>query len=451
MARLFGTDGVRGVANKNLTASLAFDLGFAGASVLTKELCHKPKILVGKDTRISGDMLECALAAGICQTGAEVVFLGVIPTPAVAHLVRKYNADAGIVISASHNSFEYNGIKFFNSKGYKLPDETEDKIEEFIKNKDQAGEFPTHENIGRYEFKYDSADDYIEFAKSTVDGDLNGISIALDCSNGANSNVAPRALEELAAKVFVLNNTPNGININKNCGSTHIQDLADLISKNPASYDIGIAFDGDADRMLAVDENGKILTGDEIMLIVGNHLKQKGKLKNNTIVATVMSNLGFFNAAKELGINTKQTAVGDRYVLEEMLASGDSLGGEESGHIIYLDKNSTGDGLVSALLLLSVMKETGKKLSELRKIVKILPQVLVNAHVENEKKGELKTNPAILDAIAALENEFKDSGRVLIRPSGTEPVVRVMLEGDDKDYLKKRATELANLIEETLK
>lgn len=450
MARLFGTDGVRGVANKNLSAKLAFDLGYAGAKVLTQQLCHKPKILVGKDTRISGDMLECALAAGICQTGAQAIFLGVIPTPAVAHLVRKYNADAGVVISASHNSFEYNGIKFFNSQGYKLSDETEDKIEYLIKNPDES-DFPTHENIGRCVLKTDSADDYIEYAKSTIDGDLKGLSIILDCSNGANSYIAPKALKELGASVEVLHNDPDGININKNCGSTHISDLANYIASKPGSYDIGIAFDGDADRMLAVDENGKTLTGDEIMLIVGNHLKKKGLLKKDTIVATVMSNLGFFKAAEKLGINVEKTAVGDRYVLEEMLRSGYCLGGEESGHIIYLDRNSTGDGLVSALLLLSVMKDTKQKLSELRKIVTILPQVLVNAHVENEKKPELKSNKVILSAIEELEEEFKDSGRVLIRPSGTEPVVRVMLEGNDKAYLQKRAEQLAFLIEKTLK
>ncbi len=450
MARLFGTDGVRGVANKNLSAKLAFDLGYAGAKVLTQQLCHKPKILVGKDTRISGDMLECALAAGICQTGAQAIFLGVIPTPAVAHLVRKYNADAGVVISASHNSFEYNGIKFFNSQGYKLSDETEDKIEYLIKNPDES-DFPTHENIGRCVLKTDSADDYIEYAKSTIDGDLKGLSIILDCSNGANSYIAPKALKELGASVEVLHNDPDGININKNCGSTHISDLANYIASKPGSYDIGIAFDGDADRMLAVDENGKTLTGDEIMLIVGNHLKKQGLLKKDTIVATVMSNLGFFKAAEKLGINVEKTAVGDRYVLEEMLRSGYCLGGEESGHIIYLDRNSTGDGLVSALLLLSVMKDTKQKLSELRKIVTILPQVLVNAHVENEKKPELKSNKVILSAIEELEEEFKDSGRVLIRPSGTEPVVRVMLEGNDKAYLQKRAEQLAFLIEKTLK
>ena len=453
MARLFGTDGVRGVANKNLSAQLAFDLGYAGATVLTQELSHKPKILVGKDTRISGDMLECALAAGICSTGAQVVFLGVIPTPAVAHLVRQYNADAGVVISASHNSFEYNGIKFFNSQGYKLSDETEDKIEALIKSKNENGicNMPTHGDIGRYNFKTDSSDDYIEYAKSVISGDLKGINIVLDCSNGANSFIAPKALKELGASVEVLHNDPDGININKDCGSTHIDDLADYVKSKNGKFDIGIAFDGDADRMLAVDENGNKLTGDEIMLIVAKYLKEQNLLDKNTIVATVMSNLGFFNAAKQLGINTVSTAVGDRYVLEEMLKSGYCLGGEESGHIIYLHKNSTGDGLVSALLLLSVMQSTKQKLSELRKIVKILPQVLVNAHVENEKKAELKTNGVILDAIKELENEFKENGRVLIRPSGTEPVVRVMLEGDDIRYLKTRAEKLAKLIEETLK
>lgn len=450
MARLFGTDGVRGVANKELSAKLAFNLGYAGALVLTEELSHKPKILVGKDTRISGDMLECALAAGICATGAQAVLLDVIPTPAVAHLVRKYNADAGVVISASHNSFEYNGIKFFNSQGYKLSDETEDKIENLIKNGMQEDTLPTHENVGRCIRKPDSAEDYIEYAKTATDNDLKSLSIILDCANGANSYIAPKALKELGAAVEVLHNDPDGVNINKDCGSTHISDLANYIASKPGSYDIGIAFDGDADRMLAVDENGKTLTGDEIMLIVANHLKQQNLLKKDTIVATVMSNLGFFNAAEKLGINVVKTAVGDRYVLEEMLKSGYCLGGEESGHIIYLNRNSTGDGLVSALLLLGVMKDTGKKLSQLRSIVTILPQVLVNAHVANEKKPELKKNKVILNAISELEEEFKDNGRVLIRPSGTEPLVRVMLEGCDKEYLQKRAQQLAFLIEKTL-
>ncbi len=450
MGRLFGTDGVRGIANKELTADLAFKLGRAGAAVLTQELSHKPKILVGKDTRLSGDMLECALAAGICSTGAQVVMLGVIPTPAVAYLVRKYNADAGVVISASHNPFEYNGIKFFNSKGYKLNDSTEDKIEALILDGDSFDtELPTGADVGHCTHEANAADDYIAYATQTVGCSLEGMRLMVDCSNGANSKIAPRAFEKLGATVFTYACEPDGININAGCGSTHIDKLEKIVGED-GRYDIGIAFDGDADRMLAVDENGKRLTGDEIMLIIGKHMKEKGKLKNNTITATVMSNLGFFIALKKLGIEAAQTSVGDRYVLEEMLDKDYVLGGEESGHIICLEHNSTGDGLLSALLLLEVMKDTGKPLSELRKIVTILPQVLVNAKVKNENKPALKTNERILAEIAELEDELAGEGRVLIRPSGTEPVVRVMLEGNDKAYLSTRAQQLAMLIESLL-
>ena len=450
MGRLFGTDGVRGVANKELTADLAFNLGRAGATVLTKELSHTPKILVGKDTRLSGDMLECALIAGICSTGAQVVKLGVIPTPAVAYLVRKYKADAGVVISASHNSFEYNGIKFFNSQGYKLSDAVEDKIEELILDvKDWATDLPTGDGVGSCTTAESASEDYIDYLSSSIGCSLSGLKLLVDCSNGANSKIAPKAFEKLGAHVTCMSCEPDGININADCGSTHIDKLEKKTAAD-ASYDIGIAFDGDADRMLAVDEKGVRLTGDEIMLIVGKYMKENGKLKNNAIAATVMSNLGFFIGAKKLGINAVQTAVGDRYVLEEMLKSDYVLGGEESGHIICLDYNSTGDGLLSALLLLEVMQKTKKPLSELRKIVTILPQVLVNARVKNENKPQLTQNEQITREIAALEAELEGEGRVLIRPSGTEPVVRVMLEGSDKDYLGEKAKALASLIESLL-
>lgn len=444
MQRMFGTDGVRGVANAELTADLAFALGRAGALVLTDELSHKPTLLVGRDTRISGTMLENALCAGICSTGASVISLGVIPTPAVAYLVRKYNADAGVMISASHNPFEYNGIKFFNAEGYKLSDAVEDKIEEMIRTESYPP-LPTGENVGRCSVKAEATKDYIEFAQSSIDCRLDGLRIVLDCANGANSDVAARALSGLGASVDALFNTPDGININAGCGSTHIAALGEYVKNNPGC-DIGIAFDGDADRMLAVDETGAPLTGDEVMLIVANHLKTQGLLDKNTVTATVMSNLGFFIAAQKLGINAVQTAVGDRYVLEEMLKEGYVFGGEESGHIIYLHKNTTGDGLLSALLLLSVMQHTKKKLSELRKIMTVLPQVLVNARVKNENKPLLKTNEVILAEIEKVEAEMCGEGRVLIRPSGTEPVVRVMLEGSDRDVLQARAQKLADLI-----
>lgn len=448
MQRMFGTDGVRGVANAELTADLAFALGRAGALVLTQELSHKPTLLVGRDTRISGTMLESALCAGICSTGASVISLGVIPTPAVAYLVRHYKADAGVMISASHNPFEYNGIKFFNAEGYKLSDAVEDKIEAMIRENNYPA-LPTGEHVGRLSVKADATEDYIQFVCGCIDCRLDGLHIALDCANGANSVAAPKALTCLGAEVNALYNAPDGININAGCGSTHIGALGEFVKANPG-YDIGIAFDGDADRMLAVDETGSPLTGDEVMLIVANHLKAQGQLAKDTITATVMSNLGFFLAAEKLGIHAVQTAVGDRYVLEEMLKEGYVFGGEESGHIIYLNKNTTGDGLLSALLLLSVMQHTGKKLSELRKIVTILPQVLVNARVKNENKPLLKTNEVILAEIAKLEEEMGGEGRVLIRPSGTEPVVRVMLEGNDKQVLQARARKLADTIETLL-
>ncbi len=448
MQRMFGTDGVRGVANKELTADLAFALGRAGALVLTKSLAHKPTLLVGRDTRISGTMLECALCAGICSTGASVVSLGVIPTPAVALLVRHYKADAGVMISASHNPFEYNGIKFFDGNGYKLSDALEDEIEAVIRNESYP-EFPSHDAVGQMTHKTDATQDYIAFAKSSIDCRLDGMHIALDCANGANYLAAPEALSMLGAQTDVLYNTPDGININNGCGSTHIDALGKYV-KEKGCYDIGIAFDGDADRMLAVDETGSPLTGDEIMLIIAAHLKANGQLKKDTVVATVMSNLGFFIAAKENGIQTVQTAVGDRYVLEEMCNCDYTLGGEESGHIIYLDKNTTGDGLISALLLLSVMQKTKKKLSELRKIMTVFPQVLVNARVKNENKPLLSTNETVQNEIRKLEADLGGKGRVLIRPSGTEPVVRVMLEGDDRTFLQTRAQALADLISDLL-
>lgn len=458
MGRLFGTDGVRGIANKELTAKLAFEIGQAGAYVLALELekalsedtPHKPKILVGKDTRISGDMLEAALSAGICSVGAEVISVGVIPTPAVAYLVRKYGADAGVVISASHNSYEYNGIKFFNSQGYKLSDSVEEKIEAIIL--DGIGgpqTYPTHANVGRCSVLESATDDYVEFVKSAIDCDLSGLKIAIDCSNGANFKAAPSAVVGLGARATVMHDTPNGVNINAGCGSTHLDKLANYIKQNPG-YSAGIAFDGDADRMLAIDENGEPVTGDTIMMIIGCYLKSQGKLKKDTIAATVMSNLGFFLAAKEQGIHAIQTSVGDRYVLESMLENGYSLGGEDSGHVILLDYNTTGDGLLCALILLSIMKKTGKSLSKLKEIVTILPQILVNAKVKNENKPQLTVHPKLLEEISKVEAEFAGNGRVLIRPSGTEPVVRVMIEGSQKDVLEKRAKELAGLIEELL-
>lgn len=449
MGRLFGTDGIRGVANTpELDSVLALKTGQAAAYILSKHTSHKPKILIGKDTRISGDMLEAALIAGICSVGADVISLGVVPTPAVAYLTRLYKADAGIVISASHNPMEYNGIKIFNSEGYKLNDAIENEIESCILGETQIAQLPVGDSVGRYIYAVTAVQDYIKFAISTIDTDLAGLKICVDCANGAASVTAKETFEALGAEVKIINNTPNGININANCGSTHMEQLAQFTKSQKAN--IGIAFDGDADRMLAVDENGNLVDGDQIMAICAKELVKERKLKKNTLVATVMSNLGLFIAGKELGINIPQTKVGDRYVLERMLEEGYSLGGEQSGHIIFLDFNTTGDGLISALQLLSIVKKTGKKLSDLASVVNILPQVLCNARVKNEYKQSYMENAAIRDAIKELEDEFNGAGRVLIRPSGTEPLVRVMIEGQDKEYISNKASKLAKMIEELL-
>jgi len=448
MSRLFGTDGVRGVANTELTAWLAYQLGQAGAYVLTSETKHTPKILVGMDTRISGYMLEAALVAGICSVGAEAVCLGVIPTPAVAYLTRLYKADAGVVISASHNPFEFNGIKFFDSRGYKLPDETEDKIETLIRNRMDGIPLPTGEGVGKKSTADSTLRDYVDFLKSTIDCDLKGLKIAIDCANGASYQAAPMLFGELGAEVYTINNTPDGLNINRDCGSTHMSRLKKYVTECGA--DIGFAFDGDADRMLAVDENGQLVDGDQIMAIIGLELKKAGRLDNDTVVVTVMSNLGFDIMAQKNGLKLAKTKVGDRYVLEEMLDKGYILGGEQSGHVIFLKYNTTGDGLLTALQLLSVIKSTGRKLSDLASVMQVLPQVLKNARVKNENKHSYMEDELVAQLCRGLEDEFKGEGRVLIRPSGTEPLVRVMIEGKDKEYITKRAAELAAVIEERL-
>ena len=445
MGRLFGTDGVRGVANLELTPKLAYKLGQAGAYVLTGETKHTPKILVGMDTRISGDMLEAALISGICSVGAQVISLGVIPTPAVAYLTRLYDADAGVVISASHNPFEYNGIKFFNSNGYKLSDEIEDKIEELIKGDEDALPKPVGHNLGYKLYQESALEDYVNFVKGTINGKLEGLKVAIDCANGAAFQAAPMALYDLDVEVSVINNEPDGININSGCGSTHMKQLQEYVKEVKA--DIGLAFDGDADRVLAVDENGNIVDGDQIMSIIGLHMKKQGMLPYNTIVATVMSNMGMDIMAKNEGLKIEKTKVGDRYVLEEMLNSGYMLGGEQSGHIIFLEHNTTGDGLLTAIQLLKVMKDSGMKLSELASVMQILPQVLINAKVTNEKKYKYLEDEIIKKMCKELEDEFQGEGRVLIRPSGTEPLVRVMIEGKDKEYITRRAKELVRVIE----
>jgi phosphoglucosamine mutase len=448
MARLFGTDGVRGVAGTELTIDLAMKLGQAGAYVLTKTKSHQPTIIVGCDTRISGGMLANALMAGICSVGANAIYVGVIPTPAIAYLTRKHKVDAGVVISASHNPMEFNGIKFFNGEGYKLSDELEDEIEALIKNNMEGVEFPIGPGIGKVEYRFDIRDEYIKFLKKTVPVDLSSLKIVVDCAEGASHYTSVKTLEDLGANLIAIHTRPDGTNINANCGSTHMDELRARVVLEKA--DIGIAFDGDADRMLAVDENGKLVDGDEVMAICGNFLKQQGKLAKDTIVVTVMTNLGFTLMGKEQGIHIEKTKVGDRYVLENMLENGYNLGGEQSGHVIFLDDNTTGDGLLTALHLLQVMVETKKPLSELARVMTVLPQALVNARVPNHKKESYMEYTEIAEAIETLEKKFAGEGRVLIRPSGTEPLVRVMIEGKNQLEIDEEAAKLAELIEKVM-
>ncbi|MBQ7507482.1 MAG: phosphoglucosamine mutase [Lachnospiraceae bacterium] len=446
MGRLFGTDGVRGIAGSELTIELATKLGQAGAYVLTKETAHKATLIVGCDTRISGGMLANALMAGICSVGANAIYAGVIPTPAVAYLTRKHKVDAGVVISASHNPMEFNGIKFFNGQGYKLSDELEDEIEELIRRDMKDVALPIGFGVGKIDYRFRLKDEYVEFMKKTVPVDLSGLKIVADCAEGASYETSVRTLRELGADLIPIHIDPDGTNINANCGSTHMEELKARVVYEKA--DIGLAFDGDADRMLAVDENGEMVDGDEIMAICGNYMKDRGRLKKDTIVVTVMTNLGFSIMGEKNGIHVEKTKVGDRYVLENMRENGYNLGGEQSGHIIFLDDNTTGDGLLSALRLLDVMVQTKKKLSELKSVMTVLPQSLVNARVPNHKKEHYMEYQEIADAIRTLEDKFHGEGRVLIRPSGTEPLVRVMIEGKDQALIEKEAKKLAALIEE---
>ena len=446
MGKLFGTDGIRGIANMDLTPELAFKVGRAGAYVLSKG--KKGKIVVGKDTRLSGDMLEAALTAGILSTGLDVISLGVVPTPAVAYLTKKYNALAGVVISASHNPVEYNGIKFFNEEGFKLNDEIEEEIENYIEKDHEIPLRPIKGEIGRTIMESDGYKHYMSHLKSTINHDFKGLKIAVDCGNGAVFSIAPMLIRELNAEVVVINDNPNGVNINVECGSTNPSMIKSLVLETKA--DIGLSFDGDADRLIAVDEKGNIIDGDHILAICGTYLKEQGKLKNNTVVGTVMTNIGLDVYLKNNGMKVVKTKVGDRYVLEEMMNNGYILGGEQSGHIIFLEHSTTGDGLLTALQLINVMKETGKKASELNSIMTSYPQVLENARVRKELKDSYMENEEIKSEIERIENMFKGEGRVVIRPSGTEPLIRVMIEGKDKEKIEAVARDLARFIEERL-
>ena len=447
MGRLFGTDGVRGIANKELTPELAFNLGKAGAAVLSRD-GKRPVFVIGRDTRLSGDMLENALTAGILAVGGHVIKVGVIPTPAVAYLVRRYGADAGVVISASHNPYEYNGIKFFNGEGFKLDDKIEEKIESIILAGIDSNMHQTGEAIGKC---LDAGEDahalYIEFLAGTFEGNMEGMKIVLDCANGAAYETAPTVFRTLGAEVITIGCEPDGININDNIGSTHPEKLQQAVVDNNA--DLGLAYDGDADRLIVVDENGEIIDGDKTICICAKMLKDEGKLNNNLVTATVMSNIGFHKFVKEkIGAEVEVTGVGDRYVLESMLETGCVIGGEQSGHIIFLTHTTTGDGTLSSLQFVKAVQKSGKKPSELASEIEIFPQVLVNAKVANENKNDYLKDKEIQEYIAEIEDEMKGSGRVLIRPSGTEPLVRVMIEGADTEKISRLAQELADRISE---
>ncbi len=447
MRKYFGTDGVRGIANTELTCDLTYKLGRAGGYVLAQGK-EKVKVIVGKDTRISGDMLEASLISGLMSVGCDVITVGVVPTPAVAYLIKKYDADCGVVISASHNPVEYNGIKFFNEDGYKLDDEVELNIENYIDNIEKVDYYPVGDNVGKKIHMHDAQRDYIDYLKSIINVDFKGLKVVLDCANGAAYKVAPIVFDELGASVITINSEPNGNNINDKCGSTHPQKLQEAVLKHKA--DLGLAYDGDADRLIAVNEAGNIVDGDHIMILSAIYLKKKSKLAQDTLVVTVMSNIGLTIAAKEHGVKLSTTGVGDRYVLEEMKNSGYNLGGEQSGHMIFLDYNTTGDGVLSSLVLAQIVLEEQKKLSELAAVMTQYPQVLVNARIKNENKNRYMEYPQIKSEIERIESLLDGCGRVLIRPSGTEPLVRVMLEGKEEGQIKELATNLANLIQEKL-
>ena len=454
MRKYFGTDGIRRIANTELSPELVYKVAKAGAYVLSKHSDHTPTILIGRDTRISGTLIESAMVAGFLSYGANVKLLGVIPTPAVAYLTRKLNADASVVISASHNTYEFNGIKYFSNKGMKISDELEEEIEEVMESGELEELTAENEKIGVSEYCLDLIDEYVYFFRKNFDDEIeknlnDNFIVGIDTANGATSVVAEKVFKTLGIKYKIINNNPDGININDNCGSTHLEGLKKFVVENKLS--LGIAYDGDGDRCLAIDEKGNEIDGDKLLAIISRSLKKKGKLNKDTIVATVMSNLGLNKYAKENGLQLLQTKVGDRYVLEKMLKEGYNLGGEQSGHVILLDYNPTGDGILTSLMLIKTILEEKKKASELGDLIKLYPQVLINAKVNSEKKYDYEQNKDIKEAIEKLEKEFAGNGRVLIRPSGTEPLVRVMIEGEDQEYITKKAKDIAKLIEEKLK
>ena len=454
MRKYFGTDGIRRIANTELSPELVYRVAKAGAYVLSKHTDKAPTILIGRDTRLSGTLIESAMVAGFLSYGANVKLLGVMPTPAVAYLTRKLQADASVVISASHNTYEFNGIKYFSNKGMKIPDEIEEEIEEVMDYGKLDELSAVKEKIGVSEIRTDLLDEYVYFFRKNFDDNIEkynkpDFKVVIDTANGATYEVADKVFTTLGINHVIINNNPDGININHNCGSTHLEMLKDYVVKNKMS--LGIAYDGDGDRCLAVDEKGEEIDGDKLLAIISDYLKSKGKLAKDTIVATVMSNLGLNKYAEQNNMKLLQTKVGDRYVLEEMLKNGYNLGGEQSGHVILLDYNPTGDGILTSLMLIQAMLESGKTASQLGSLVQKYPQVLINAKVASDKKHDYEKNTEIKEAIEKLEKEFSGNGRVLIRPSGTEPLVRVMIEGKDKNAIEEKAKKIANLIEKNCK
>ncbi|WP_243371868.1 phosphoglucosamine mutase [Geotalea sp. SG265] len=448
MKKLFGTDGVRGVANVYpMTTEMAMQIGRAAAHIFRNGK-RRHRIVIGKDTRLSGYMIENALVAGICSMGVDVLQVGPLPTPGIANITSSMRADAGVVISASHNPFQDNGIKFFSRDGFKLPDEMELRIEELIFSGEMDAMRPIASEVGKAYRLDDAAGRFVVFLKSTFpkDLDLSGLKIVLDCANGAAYKVAPAVFEELGAEVIAIGVKPNGTNINAGCGSLHPEVISAAVKEHGA--DLGIALDGDADRVIFVDEFGNEVNGDNIMAICATYMLEHGLLKKNTLVATVMSNMGLDIAVKRAGGRVIKTAVGDRYVVEEMQKGGYNLGGEQSGHMIFLDHNTTGDGILSALQVLAVMQRRGKRLSELAEVMTALPQVLVNVRVA--EKRDVMTIPAVAGLIGDIEAKVKDEGRILIRYSGTEPLLRIMLEGQDKYQITGWAKEIADLVEQNI-
>lgn len=449
MRKYFGTDGIRRIANTELTPELVYKVAKAGAYALSKHTDHAPTILIGRDTRLSGTLIESAMTAGFLSYGAHVKQLGVIPTPGVAYLTKRLKADASVVISASHNTYEFNGVKYFSNKGMKIPDEIEEEIEEIIESGRLEELTAISDKIGVAENREDLLEEYVFFFRKIFEEklenyDKENFKVGLDVANGATYKVAEQVFTKLGINFVIINNEPNGININDNCGSTHLDSLKKLVVEE--HLNLGIAYDGDGDRCLAIDENGNEVDGDALLAIFANYLEEKGKLKKDTVVATVMSNLGLKKFAQNNNLNFAETKVGDRYVLETMLKEGYNLGGEQSGHVILLDYNPTGDGILTSLMLIQIMLEKNSKLSELCKVIKKYPQVLLNVKVDNNKKQNYITDEEIQNEIKKLQEEFKDNGRILVRASGTEPIIRVMIEGEDQQDIEKKANKLADLI-----